>query len=148
VSGGPDRRLAPPSGRPPPATAELGDETVALVPLAERICRLYRAEFPDEQERYGDAGVAWCVHDNQHLLFWGAGAVDGWVDMNREVTWLADVLEARDFPLDRLARNLDIAAEVVADDVPGTGRLWAGVLAAAATSVRLRLRAKQAGSEE
>lgn len=143
MSGRPDRRLAPPSGHPPPTTGVLGDDvTVPLVPLAREICRRYRGEFPDEQERYGEAGAAWCIHDNQHLLFWGAGAVDGWVDMTREVNWLADVLEARDFPLDRLARNLDIAADVVLGDVPGDpGQLWAGVLAAAATSVRLRLRA-------
>ena len=142
MSGAPDRRLAPPSGHPPPTEARLRDDVVVpLVPIAQEICRRYRAEFPDEQERYGDAGIAWCVHDNQHLLFWGAGAVDGWVDMGREVGWLADVLAARDFPLARLARNLDLAAEVVLEDVASElGRLWAGVLAAAATSVRLRLR--------
>jgi hypothetical protein len=31
------------------------------------------------------------------------------------VTWLAGVLGARDFPLDRLARDLEIAADVVRD---------------------------------
>lgn len=145
MSGAPDRRVAPPSGHPPPVTGLLGEGVeVPLVPLAQEICRRYRSEFPDEQERYGDAGLAWCVHDNQHLLFWGAGAVDGWVDMNREVGWLADVLAARDFPLDRLARNLDLAAEVVLEDVASElGRLWSGVLAAAATFVRLRLRGGQ-----
>ncbi|CAA9384195.1 MAG: hypothetical protein AVDCRST_MAG32-1864 [uncultured Nocardioides sp.] len=135
--------MAPPSGHPPPTTGLLGEGVeVPLVPLAQETCRRYQAEFPDERERYGDAGTAWCVHDNQHLLFWGAGAVDGWVDMDREVSWLADVLAARGFPLDRLARNLDLAAEVVLEEVSTElGRLWAGVLAAAATSVRLRLRA-------
>jgi hypothetical protein len=59
----------PPSGAPPPVTAELRDgEALDLRALAEEICRRYRDEFPDEEERYGDAGVAWCVHDNQHLL--------------------------------------------------------------------------------
>ena len=140
------RAPQPPGGSPPPRRAPLPDGTsLDLEALATEICRRYRAEFPDEQERYGDAGAAWCVHDNQHLLFWGAGAVDGWVDMNREVGWLADVLVARDFPLDRLARNLDLAAEVVLKDVDSEhGRLWAGVLASAATFVRLRLRAASA----
>ena len=136
-----DGRLAPPSGHPPPTEVTLGGVARALVPLAGEICRRYREEFPDEQGRYGDAGTAWCVHDNQHLLFWAAGAVEGWVDMDREVRWLADVLEARDFPLPRLARDLDLAAAVVRERVDDeNGRLWGDVLASAATSVRLRVR--------
>lgn len=112
---------------------------VSLLPLAEEICRRYRDEFPDEAERYGDAGNAWCVHDNQHLLFWGAGAVEGWVNMERQVGWLANVLEARDFPLDRLARNLDLAAEVAVAGVDGDlGREVASVLIASATFIRLQ----------
>jgi hypothetical protein len=59
--------IEPPSGAPPPVTAELRDgETLDLRGLAQEICSRYRAEFPDEQDRYGDAGMAWCVHDNQH----------------------------------------------------------------------------------
>jgi hypothetical protein len=136
-----DGRLAPPSGHAPPVEAELGGRAVALVPLAEEICRRYRSEFPDEQGRYGDAGQAWCVHDNQHLLFWAAGAAEGWVDMEQEVQWLAGVLAARDFPLDRLARDLDLAADVVRERVGGEdGGLWADVLAGGATTVRLRVR--------
>jgi hypothetical protein len=57
----------PPTGYPQPVTAQLHDgQTLDLRVLAEEICARYRAEFPDEQERYGDAGMAWCVHDNQH----------------------------------------------------------------------------------
>jgi hypothetical protein len=99
----------------PPTDAVLAGEhvPVALVPLAQEICRRYRAEFPDEQGRYGDAGVAWCVHDNQHILNWAIGARNGRVDLERELAWLARVLEARHFPLDRLARDLEIAADVV-----------------------------------
>ncbi|MCW2834638.1 MAG: hypothetical protein JWN68_2591 [Nocardioides sp.] len=134
-----NRRPDPPSGTPPPTEARLGDTVVDLIPLAEEICRRYRDEFPDEAERYGDAGIAWCVHDNQHLLFWGAGAVDGGVDLDRQVDWLATVLEARDFPLDRLARNLDLGAEVILEQLEsGHGGRMAAALAAAATSVRLR----------
>ena len=63
------RRLSPPSGYPPPEVAHTAEGgTLRLRPLAEEICRRYRAEFPDEQERYWDAGIAWCVHDNQHIL--------------------------------------------------------------------------------
>jgi hypothetical protein len=104
----------PPSGYPPPATAQLRDgEILDLRALAEEICNRYRADFPDEEERYGDAGMAWCVHDNQHILNWAVIECNGYGGFERQLAWLAGVLEARDFPLDRLARNLDIAAAVL-----------------------------------
>jgi hypothetical protein len=108
-----ERRLSPPSGHPPPENATLADgSTVALRPIAEEICARYRTEFPDERERYGDAGVAWCVHDNQHILNWALLADRGWVDLDAQLDWLARVLGARDFPVERLARNLELAADV------------------------------------
>jgi hypothetical protein len=59
--------------------------------------------------------------------------------MTYEVGWLASVLEARDFPLERLARNLDIAADVVLEAVHGAfGKALADVLAEAASFVRSR----------
>ena len=89
------RRPEPPSGQPPPTEARLGDgEPLDLAALAREVCRRYREEYPDEAERYGDAGIAWCVHDNQHLLNWAAGTVNGYVDFEREVAWLARVLGA------------------------------------------------------
>lgn len=135
-----ERRLEPPSGQPPPTSASLGaGEPIDLVTLAGEICRRYRQEFADEAETYGDAGYAWCVHDNQHLLNWAAGAVRGIIEMNPEVAWLAKVLEARQFPIDRLARNLDIAADVSRTHVHGRqGEQLAAVLARAATFVRSR----------
>jgi hypothetical protein len=115
-----NRRLEPPSGQPPPTEARLHDgPPIDLAATAREICRRYRAEFPDEAERYGDAGIAWCVHDNQHILNWAAGSVNGYVDLERELAWLARVLESREFPLDRLARDLDIAADVVHEQVGG-----------------------------
>jgi hypothetical protein len=104
----------PPSGAPAPVTAELPDgEALDLRVLAQEICRRYRHEFPDEEERYGDAGIAWCVHDNQHLLNWAVAEANGYGGFERQMTWLAGVLEARSFPLERLARDLDIAAAVL-----------------------------------
>jgi hypothetical protein len=134
------RRLEPPSGQPPPTEARLGDgDPLDLAALAREICRRYRSEYPDEAERYGDAGNAWCVHDNQHLLNWAAGSVNGYVDFEREVAWLARVLEAREFPLDRLARNLDIGADVVREQVGGKpGDQLAEVLAGGGAFVRGR----------
>ena len=128
--------LRPPSGMAPPTEAVLVGEHVPieLLPLAREICRRYRDEFPDEQGRYGDAGQAWCVHDNQHILNWAIGARNGRIDLKRELAWLARVLEARDFPLDRLARNLDIGAEVTRDRHPAV----AEELEAGAAFVRSR----------
>ena len=104
----------PPSGPPPPATAELRDgTTLDLRALAEAICARYGAEFGDEQERYGDAGMAWCLHDNQHIVNWAVTEANGFGGFDRQLDWLAGVLEARDFPLDRLARDLEIAASVL-----------------------------------
>lgn len=109
-----ERRVAPPSGHPPPEEAALADgRSVALRPVAEEICRRYRDEFPDERERYGAAGVAWCVHDNQHILNWAFLDDRGWVALDDQLDWLARVLAARDFPLERLARNLGLAADVL-----------------------------------
>jgi hypothetical protein len=111
----------PPSGAPAPVTAELRDgETLDLRALAQEICRRYRDEFPDEHARYGDAGMAWCLHDNQHLLNWAVTESNGYGGFERQLTWLAGVLEARSFPLERLARDLDIAAAVL--DELGTRR--------------------------
>lgn len=132
--------LRPPSGEPPPESAFLpeGDE-VDLAPLADEVCRRYRDAFPDEQQRYGDAGHAWCVHDNLYQLFWAFEAASGFLDMTAEVAWLARVLESRDFPLVRLARNLDIVADVLLERLPpGSGPAVVDEVAAAAVFVRSR----------
>jgi hypothetical protein len=117
-------RPAPPSSTAP-SSARLRGEEIDLLAPAREVCRRYRAEFPDEAERYGEAGLAWCIHDNQHILSWAAMAVEYGLGMERQLEWLADVLRNRDFPLDRLVRNLEIAAEVVEDAELGE-RLLAG----------------------
>lgn len=112
-----------PSGAPPPAVARIAGAETPLGPLAVVICDRYREEFPDEAERYGDAGTAWCRHDNQWLLSWAVGDVLGATDLCEQARWLAEVLEARGFPVDRLARDLEIAADVVADGCFGDASL-------------------------
>ena len=120
------RDVAPPSGgTAPPATARLPDgELLHLTTLAEEISRRYWAEYADDAERYGDAGLAWCIHDNQWLLGW---AVEDFEIKGghflRNVRWLAGVLRARDYPAERLARDLEIAAEVVGEGGDGRRRL-------------------------
>jgi hypothetical protein len=131
-------RPAPPSGEPPPRAATLADGTALdLEALAREVCRRYRAEYPDEEERYGDAGHLWCLHDNQHLINWATLHTQEYVVLDDHVAWLAKILEAREFPLDRLARDLDIAAEVVRGDVRG-GEAVAEALSGAAAMVRSR----------
>ena len=134
----PRPRPAPPSGQPPPRQVALADGTeVDLEAVATEVCARYAAEYPDEQARYGDAGRDWCVHDNQHLVNWAVLDTREYVSLEDQVSWLAKVLEARDFPLDRLARDLDIAAEVVGQRVPG-GEPVAAALTRAGAMVRSR----------
>jgi hypothetical protein len=133
------RPLLPPSGGDAaPVSATLADgQALDLVVLATQICHRYREEFPDEAERYGEAGNAWCVHDNQHLLNWAVAAVNDDSDMRNDVGWLASVLESRGFPIERLARNLDLAAGIAGDHLagPGSARV-SGVLRDAAEFIR------------
>ena len=92
---------------------------IELEPLAKEICRRYRAEFGDEDARYGAAGSAWCVHDNLYLLAWAIDDVRlGEDHFLGNVGWLRRVLESRGFPVERLARDLELAGEVVAHGVP------------------------------
>ena len=120
-------RLAPPSGSAAPIDVSAPDGSALDVrALAQEVCRRYRAEFPDEEQRYGDAGQAWCVHDNQYLLHWALLDAQGTTSLADQVAWLGRVLSARDFPLDRLARDLEICADVVEE----LAREWAPEVAA------------------
>jgi hypothetical protein len=91
---------------------------IDLVAIARRTCVAYDNEFPDERERYGPAGAAWCRHDSQHLLNWAVLSVTQDLDYERELAWLARILEARDFPLSRLARCLELLAQTTRQSVP------------------------------
>ncbi|HEX8648002.1 MAG TPA: hypothetical protein VF715_14000 [Thermoleophilaceae bacterium] len=131
------KRTAPPGGAPPPSSATLpGGERIELVPLAEEITRRYLEEFPGDLERYGDVAREWGVHDNRYILAWTAGDLAGHPMLAGQVGWLASVLGARGFPLGQLARNLELAAEVLAERLPGERERIAELLGAAAVSVR------------
>ena len=121
------RRPAPPGGWPPPPEARLGGVPVDLNGLARVVSDRYFGAYPDDLERYGELAREWEIHDTQHLLNWAIGDVEGFVDLEQQVAWLAGVLEARDFPLEHLAGNLDLAAAVVDEQ-----------LASAPVAVRLR----------
>jgi hypothetical protein len=126
------RRTALPTGAPPPEQAGGLD----LRTMAERITDRCGDEFPDEDVRYEPAvWRAWCRHDAQYLLQWAVLDVEGTTSLDRQVAWLAGVLEARDFPVDRLARTLEIAG----DEADGEQRRDVGDrLRAVAEGVRAR----------
>ena len=130
------RGPAPPSGWPAPTTATLAGEAIALTPLAEATADRYFDEFPEDVARYGEAARAWEVHDTLHCLQWAVLDVDDRADLEREVAWLANVLRSRDFPLEHLARNLELAADVVDEQLEAPGAAVAGGLRAAAATVR------------
>jgi hypothetical protein len=132
-----DRRTQPPGGWPPPGRARLGGREVELQPLASAVSERYFERYPEDLERYGELARQWEVHDTQHLLNWAIGDVEGHVELERQVGWLAGVLEARDFPLEHLAGNLELAAETVEAELADAGAL-AGRLRDAAAHVRGR----------
>jgi hypothetical protein len=138
----PPRRVEPPSGTAPPTAAPSpsGDGSeIDLYALAAATVTRYYAEFTDEDAVYGEVGRLWCQHDLQHLLNWAALDVAGHVSLDEQVAWLARILEAREFPILRLARSLELGAEVVRSDVAGGGaEAMAAKLDGAAAMIRAR----------
>jgi hypothetical protein len=97
-----------PSGAAPPEHAGGLD----LRAMADRVTDRYGVEYPDEDERYEpEVWRAWCRHDTQYLLQWAVLDLDRMTSLDNQVAWLAGILEARGFPLDRLARTLELAAD-------------------------------------
>jgi hypothetical protein len=108
-------RAAAPTGATPPQMFMLTDgTTIDLGPLARRLSTEYYKAYPDDLERYGDAGQAWCEHDSRYLLAWALeDARSGSVDCVAEVAWLGRVLNAREFPIDRLAHHVELTATLL-----------------------------------
>ena len=99
---------------PAPSTAVTpAGRELDLAELAHLTCTVYDAEFPDERERYGPVGFDWCVHDNRHLLNWAVLSLTTPLDFEAQLAWLGRVLESRDFPISRLARDLELLVETV-----------------------------------
>lgn len=137
----PPRRVEPPSGTAPPTAAPSpsGDGTeIDLYALAAATVERYYAEFTDEDAVYGEVGRLWCQHDLQHLLNWAALDVAGHVTLDDQVAWLAKVLEARQFPILRLARSLELGAGVVRDELGDGAEPMAAKLDGAAAMIRAR----------
>ncbi|HET6506590.1 MAG TPA: hypothetical protein VFG42_07365 [Baekduia sp.] len=138
----PPRRVEPPSGTAPPTAAPSpsGDGSeIDLYALAAATVRRYYVEFADEDAVYGEVGRLWCQHDLQHLLNWAALDVAGHVALDDQVAWLARILESRSFPILRLARSLELAADVARDALGAdTAAPMASRLDAAAAMIRAR----------
>jgi hypothetical protein len=128
-----------PSGASAPTTALASDGTVIdLLSLAREVCCRFYLRFPEERERSGEAGVEWCGHDNQYLLAWAVQeARDGTVSLVDQVVWLAGVLSHRGFPIDLLAADLEIAADLVRGlpELGDLAELSADLLGAGAAAV-------------
>jgi hypothetical protein len=114
-----NRPIPGPSGERPPTTAisPRGQE-LDLVAVAKLTCSAYDAEFADERARYGPAGMQWCLHDNQHLLNWAVMSLTYGISFEHELAWLAGILERRAFPLERLARDLELLSSALTSTYP------------------------------
>ena len=106
-----------PSGSPPPTAVTLDERRIELAPLLETIADRYFAEFPGDLERYGTVARDWELHDTAHCINWAALDVKGFASLDRNIAWLANILRARDFPVEQLARNLELAADVCAGEL-------------------------------
>ena len=101
-------------------------EVIDLVAMAREVCGRYRGEFPDEEERYGPAGEAWCLHDNQYLLAWAiqeareACGGAGYLAENRLIALKADTDVFTTFEGDNHVLSQLVAKELLtayADDI-------------------------------
>jgi hypothetical protein len=131
-------RFEPPSGADPPTSFELGDGTaIDLGPLARLLTDQYYDIYPDDLERYGTTGQAWCEHDTRYLLAWALeDARAGTVNCIEQVQWLGRVLAARSYPLERLARHVQLtAAALRSPELGETGTRAAERMSDAASSL-------------
>lgn len=117
-------------------TAKLAGRPVSLLPLAEATADRYFDEFPDDLERYGGAVRPWEIHDTLHCLNWAILDVEQIDSLERQITWLANVLRSRGFPVEQLVRNLELAADVVEERIDEQGGAVAERLRAVAAGTR------------
>ena len=133
--------LRRPSGSPAPEEGTAPDGTlVDLRAAAGEVADRFAAEFPDERERHGDGWRAWCVHDNQHILAWALLDAAGLTTLDAQVGWLARVLAARGYPVERLERDLELCADVMGEGAEPWRADVAERLRRARTAVQARSR--------
>ncbi len=113
------RRLARPGGHPPPEHITLERRRIALAPIAAIVTERFLERHPDELERYDDPARVreWCEHDTRHLIGWAAAEAERGTPMAKQLDWLGVVLESRGYPVQRLADTLEIAADVLGEQL-------------------------------
>lgn len=97
-----------------PIAADVHGVLVEFAPVIETVAHRYFAT--DQPLGAVDEQLArkWHAHDTAYLLQWAVDDAAGYGSLDDELRWLVDVLHHRNFPLDGLAVNLDIVADVIA----------------------------------
>lgn len=98
----------------PPADATLDGVSVDFAPLIDVVAHRYFSNGQPHGAVSEDIARRWHAHDTAYLVQWAIDDCAGYGSLERELRWLTDVLHHRNFPLDGLAANLDIIADVVA----------------------------------
>ena len=106
---------------PIPEVAAIGTVDVALpapcLAAAEVATERFCAAHPELLERYGERGRAYTNHDFAYLFAWAVDAV-AFGDpplFTRNVTWLRDLLAARDLPAAWFVASVRLVREVAID---------------------------------
>ncbi|MEX2626058.1 MAG: hypothetical protein WD225_04195 [Ilumatobacteraceae bacterium] len=97
----------------PPAHATVDGEVVDYAPIIDVIAHRYFATGHPHGDVPEHLARRWHAHDTAYLLQWAIDDISGYGSLERELRWLADVLHSRNFPLDGLAANLDLMADVI-----------------------------------
>jgi len=89
--------------------------------LADACVRLHFSKHPELQERYGEQGLAKCIHDAAfHLAFLAAAIASSTPALFvTYVQWAASMLAARSIPGADLAESLAAIRVVITEQLPG-----------------------------
>jgi hypothetical protein len=132
------KRLARPGGHPPPEHIRLEGRKVATAPIAAAVTDRFLERHPDELDRYENPDLVreWCEHDTRHLIGWAAIEAERGMSLAKQLDWLGVVLESRGYPAQRLADTLEIAADVLGEELGSTAEKIRASLTAGAAHVR------------
>ena len=89
----------------------LGAPPERYVPAAEMVTTRLLAEYPELEERYGERGRAFGIHDTAYQIAWIVNAVElqSPERLSRDVLWLREILRARNFPMNVFRRNFELS---------------------------------------
>ena len=134
------QRRERPGGHPPPEHITVEGGRVATAPIATIVTERFLERHPDELARFQDPDLvrAWCEHDTRHLIAWAAAEAERGTSLTRQLDWLGVVLESRGYPARRLADTLEIASDVLSEQLGGTAERIRASLTAGAAHVRAK----------